>query len=523
MSIGQRTTGGGRRAHPPTGAASALPAGSGGLGLRRHLAGAAVLLTGLPLLVAVLLPARSRLSVAVPALLVLLLVTAAAVVGGRGVAVPGAVGGALLLNWFFTPPYGTWQVDSPVHLVVLVVYLAVAVAVSWTVDLAARRTAEAGRARAEADAFSGLAEAAPSEDQSLADVLTRVRAVFGMREAQLLERGGEGWTSVESSGSGAAAPPGEVERRIPAGPDLVLVVRGPELFAADLRVLQSFADAAAHALQGRRLARRAAEAARLEATDRARSTLLAGVGHDLRTPLAAVKAAVSSLRQTDVAWTAEERQELLATIEDGADRLQRLVTDLLDASRLQAGVVPTLPERVGLEELLARALLSLPVTDRIDSRLPPDLPDVFVDVALAERILANLLENALRYSPAPGAVTVRATLCPPTDQGAVEGNAPVLCEVVDSGPGLPAAQWSAAFEPFQRLGSGGPGELGDRGSAGLGLGLAVARGFAEAIGGSLVPDRTPGGGLTMRLTLPAASRCSAPSGAERRRGHPAPP
>jgi two-component system, OmpR family, sensor histidine kinase KdpD len=222
-----------------------------------------------------------------------------------------------------------------------------------------------------------------------------------------------------------------------------------------------------------------------------------------------------------VAWTAEERQELLATIEDGADRLQRLVTDLLDASRLQAGVVPTLPERVGLEELLARALLSLAVTDRIDSRLPPDLPDVFVDVALAERILANLLENALRYSPAPGTVTVRATPLTPTDQGAEEGNASVQCEVVDFGPGLPAEQWSAAFEPFHRLGSGGPGDLGDRGSAGLGLGLAVARGFAEAIGGSLVPDRTPGGGLTMRLTLPVARRCSVPSDAGRQRARPA--
>jgi two-component system sensor histidine kinase KdpD len=474
------------------------------LGLRRRLTGAAVLLTGLPLLVAALLPARDRLSVAVPVLLVLLLVTTAAVIGGRGVAVPGAVGGALLLNWFFLPPYGTWRIDSSAHLVVLVAYLAVAVAVSWTVDLAARRAAEAGRARAEADAFSGLAGAAPSEDQSLTDVLTRVRATFGMREATLEERDGVGWQSIETSAAERVPGPGEVERIVTVGPDVRLVVRGAELFAADLRVLQNFADAAASALEGRRLARRAAEAAHLEATDRARSALLAGVGHDLRTPLAAIKAAVSSLRQRDVAWTAEESQELLATIEDGADRLHRLVADLLDASRLQAGVVPTFPEQVGLEELLGRALLSLPATERIDLRLPADLPDVVVDVALSERILANLLENALRYSPPPGVVLVRAVGLPPRDGGADDGGGQVLCEVVDQGPGLPAEQWDAAFQPFQRLGSGGPGDLGDRGSAGLGLGLAVARGFAEAMGGSLFPDRTPGGGLTMRLTLPAA-------------------
>jgi len=216
-----------------------------------------------------------------------------------------------------------------------------------------------------------------------------------------------------------------------------------------------------------------------------RTTLLAGVGHDLRTPLAAVKAAVSSLRQEDVAWTPEESAELLATIEAGADRLQHLVGNLLDASRLQAGVVSTSLQRVRLEELVGRALLDLGSLDRVDLDVPEDLPDVVADVGLAERVLVNLLENAFRHGG--GRVTVRGMLL----------GERVACDVVDTGPGVPPEARDQLFVPFARL-------EGDRGAPGLGLGLAVARGFAEAMGGELGPVGTPGGGLTMRLTLPLA-------------------
>jgi two-component system, OmpR family, sensor histidine kinase KdpD len=219
----------------------------------------------------------------------------------------------------------------------------------------------------------------------------------------------------------------------------------------------------------------------------------AGVGHDLRTPLSAIKAAVSSLRQDDVAWTPEETAELLATIEAGADRLQHLVGNLLDASRLQAGVVSTSLERVRLEELVGRALLDLGSLDAVDLDVPEDLPDVLADVGLAERVLANLVENAFTHGRGAG-VTVRGRAGPGT----------VACDVVDAGPGIPAASQDDLFAPFTRLDGHGPGTLGDRAGVGLGLGLSVARGFAEAMGGSLVPLETPGGGLTMRLTLPAA-------------------
>ena len=473
--------------------AGALPGGFTGLGTARRWAGAVLLLVGLAALVLARAPVR-QLAYAVPVLLVLVLVVGSALIGGVVVALPGAVAGTLLLNWFFTPPFGTLWIDSSEQVVVLVVFLVVAAAVSWVVDLAARRTAEAARARAEAEALSSLAGATLAEHRTLTDVLERVREVFGMREAALLERTGGGWGVVEASRADDVPGEDEAEIRVLSGPDLELRVRGPELFAADQRVLTSFASAAAGALHGRRVAQRAAEAAQFEAVDRMRATLLAGVGHDLRTPLASVKAAVTSLRQDDVAWTAEETEELLATIETGADRLQSLVGNLLDASRLQAGALTTSLERVRLEEIAGRALLSLGRMEQVRLDIPEDLPDVVADPGLAERVLANLVENAFGHGGGAG-VTVRGS--------AEDGT--VACDVVDAGPGVPAGSLDALFAPFTRLDGHGPGALGDRGVVGLGLGLSVARGFAEAMGGSLVPLETPGGGLTMRLRLPAAT------------------
>jgi two-component system sensor histidine kinase KdpD len=476
--------------HRPVGA---LPGGFSGLSRRRHGLAAALLVVGLLMLALAHEEARTW-DYAVPVLLVLALVVATALVGGLRIALPGAVVGALLLNWLLTPPYGTLRIESAEQVLVLAVYLGVAFAVSWVVDLAARRTADADRARAEAEALSGLAGASLAEHRTLSDLLAEARRVFGMREAALLERNEGTWGVVEVSRGGA---PESDEREIcvPAGDGVMLRVRGPQLFAADRRVLTSFAEATAGALVARRLAERVAEAAQLEAADRMRTTLLAGVGHDLRTPLASIKAAVSSLRQGDIAWTEAETGDLLGTIEAGADRLQRLVGNLLDASRLQAGVVSSAPERVRLEELVGQALLDLGSLDAVELDIPEDLPDVLADVGLAERVLANVLENALRHGGGSG-VAVR---------GAVGADqATVVCEVIDHGPGVPPDSETALFAPFTRL-HGASGELGDRGAGGLGLGLAVARGFAESMEGSVTAHRTPGGGMTLRVTLPVAT------------------
>lgn len=469
------------------GRAPGLPVVTAGLSGRRQLLSAGLLVVGLPLLTSVLVADRVRLSYATPVLLVLVLVVAVALVGGLRVALPGSVLGGLALNWYFTPPYGTLVVDRPDQLLVLGVYLAVAVAVSVVVDLAARRTAEAARARAEAQALSSLAGATLAESQTLPDLLERVRTTFHMREVSLLETTEDG-AVVAACAAGGQPRPGEVELRVPAGAGVVLAAWGPELFAEDQRVLASFAEAAGTVLEGRRLAEQAQAAAELEAADRMRSALLAAVGHDLRTPLAGIKAAASSLRQRDVKFTETERDELLETVEASTDRLQALVANLLDASRLQAGAVSVRAEPTGLDEVAGRVLLALPEHDRarVVLDVPDDLPDALADPGLLERVAANLVDNALRHAPPGSQVHVRASA----------QASDVVCEVIDHGPGVPGSQREALFAPFQRLG--------DRTGGGVGLGLAVARGFTEAMNGTLTPRETDGGGLTMRVTLPCA-------------------
>lgn len=438
-----------------------------GLPLRRQRLGAALAVVGLPAVVAVLVAERDRLSYATPVLLVLLVVVGVALVGGLRPAVPAALAGGLALNYFFTPPVHQLSVAHPQDLLVLGVYLAVAVAVSGVVDLAARRTAEAARAATEAEALSSVAGATLAEQETLPALLERVRTVFGAHEVVLRDELGVPLATV------GAAEEGDVEQALPAG-RAELVVRGPVLFAEDRRVLAAFAEAAATAMEGRRLAEQAQAA---EAVDRLRTALLAAVGHDLRTPLAGVKAAVTSLRAEDVTWTREESDELLATIEESADRLESLVSNLLDASRLQAGALSVSIADVGLDEVVARAVVTLPGRERVVLEVPESLPPVRADAGLLERVVANLVDNALRHDP--GDIVVR---------GGVG-----LVEVVDHGPGL--ADVTSAFAPFQRLG--------DRSSGGVGLGLAVARGFVEAMGGTITATTTEGGGLTMRVELPS--------------------
>ena len=209
------------------------------------------------------------------------------------------------------------------------------------------------------------------------------------------------------------------------------------------------------------------------------------MGHDLRTPLAGIKAAVSSLRQPDIDWAPADRAELLATVEDSTDRLVALVENLLSLSRLQAGVLSAAPRPIALDAVVAQALLHTAGGAAVDVDVPDDLPLALADPGLVERVLANLLANAVTAS-APDKVRM---------EGRAAGGR--LClRVIDHGPGLPAADRDRLFAPFQRLD--------DRGGAGLGLGLAIARGFTEAMSGTLTPSDTPGGGLTMTVELPAA-------------------
>lgn len=466
-----------------------------GFSRRRQLTALAVAIGGLPLLTLLLVGTQQTLSLEGQVLLYLLAVVIVALVGGIAVALPSAVVAALLINYYFVAPRHTLSVAHADQLVALVVFVAVAAVVSGAVELAARRARAAEQAREQTDTLSGLTGADHDDQQSLHEVLRKARESFDMETVTLKAREGGEWIDVDTSGW---APPGkEAPMRfdVPVGRRLRLVGRGPALFAEDQRVLLAFAGAAEAAYENRQLTEKVEQARSLATVDRQRTALLGAVGHDLRTPLSSIKASVSTLRQTDVAWSDEERNELLATIEGSADRLEAIVRNLLDASRLQAGELSVQPQAVALDELISAAILAVPeapVRVRVD--VPEDLPLLQADPGLLERVLVNLLDNAMRYGGSDNPVEITA----------FAGGENAKIEISDHGAGVSREQEERLFEPFQRLD--------DKRTDGVGLGLSVARGFMEAMGGAMVADRTPGGGLTMRLRLPLAQQ--APAGTE---------
>ncbi|MEU9558406.1 sensor histidine kinase [Streptomyces fumanus] len=429
-------------------------------------------------------------------LLYLALTVAAALLGGLYPALASAAVGSLLLNWFFTPPVSRITISDPKNILALAIFVGVAVSVASVVDLAARRTHQAARLRAESEILSFLAGSVLRGDTSLEALLERVRETFGMESAALLERENDvaPWTCAGRAGSGPPVErPEDADVDMPVGDHMALALTGRVLPAEDRRVLAAFAAQAAVVLDRRRLREEAERARALAEGNRIRTALLAAVSHDLRTPLAGIKAAVSSLRSDDVAWSEEDQAELLEGIEEGADRLDHLVGNLLDMSRLQTGTVTPLIREIDVDEVVPMALGGVPEA-AVDLDIPESLPMVAVDPGLLERSVANLVENAVKYSPPGARVLVAASAL---------GDR-VEIRVVDRGPGVPDEGKERIFEPFQRYGDAPRG-------AGVGLGLAVARGFAEAMGGTLAAEDTPGGGLTMVLTVRAAGRPSRPA------------
>ncbi|MEU2879219.1 ATP-binding protein [Streptomyces sp. NPDC007070] len=422
-------------------------------------------------------------------LLFLALTVAAALLGGLLPALASAAVGSFLLNYFYTPPLHRLTIADPKNIVAIAIFVGVAVSVASVVDLAARRTHQAARLRAEAEILSFLAGSVLRGETSLEALLERVRETFGMDSVALLERQSDvnPWTCAGRAGADRPLQrPEDADVDMPVGDHMALALTGRVLPASDRRVLAAFAAQAAVVLDRRRLQEEADRARALAEGNRIRTALLAAVSHDLRTPLAGIKAAVTSLRSEDVEWSEEDRAELLGGIEEGADRLDHLVGNLLDMSRLQTGTVTPLVREIDLDEVVPMALGGVP-EDSVELDVPETLPMVAVDAGLLERAMANIVENAVKYSPARAPVLVSASAI--ADR--------VEVRVVDRGPGVPDDAKDRIFEPFQRYGDAPRG-------AGVGLGLAVARGFAEAMGGTLGAEDTPGGGLTMVLTLRAA-------------------
>ncbi len=464
---------------------------------RRRAAGWMLSVVGTLALTLVLTRFRGEVDQAGRLLLFQLVVLAAAAVGGTGPAVTASLLASALLNWFFIPPIHTWTIHNPTDLVGLVLFLSLGLAVGMLVNALASRSSEAIRGRAEAEALGRVAADIATLDEPLPVILGRLVSWLGLDGAAVTG----GSTVIASAGkvpdaggigpagNGAAAwGSGSLALPLPEGELVVWGAAGGGPLPADRRrQLEVFATQISSALEQRRLRERAARVEVDSRADALRLALLRAVSHDLRTPLASMKAAATSLLDIDVAFTPDDRADLLETIDAEVDRLDAVVANLLDASRLEAGAVAVHCVPAALDDLVPALLRANGwASAGFVLDLPATLPAVMADTGLLERVLVNLVSNALRVCR-PEQIRLAASAL--GDE--------VELRVADHGPGVDPAQFDLLFEPFQRLG--------DRpGSDGVGLGLSVARGLTEAMGGRLTADATPGGGLTMVVALPVA-------------------
>jgi two-component system sensor histidine kinase KdpD len=395
--------------------------------------------------------------------------------------VASAVAAGILLDFFFVAPLYTITITEPLHLSALIIFVVVAVLVSIVVDQSTRRSRAASRSAAESETLASIAGSVLSGADALEALVSRLRESFGMTSVILSSHGSPLYTATD----GASAEDGDAEVTFPIGQHASLYLRGPELPASDRRILGAFLSQIEAALRQRELATEADTMRPAAEADRLRTALLAAVGHDLRRPLAAATAAVTSLRSPEIRLAEPDRAELLEAAEESLDALAGLVTKLLDASRLQAGVLAVSMTAVQLDDVVGGALdeLGLAPGD-VQLELGSATPPVSADGVLLQRAVVNLLANALRYSPA-GVPPVIATS---------QFGQRVHLRVIDAGPGIPDDRKHDAMLPFRRLGD-------TDSSTGVGLGLALSRGFVEAMGGTLEAEDTPGGGLTMVIDL----------------------
>ena len=470
--------------HAEAGARS-LPAFGGALSRRRRFIGFALTVAGLPLLTVLLSRFRSTESITSDVLVFQLFVVIVALVGGIWPALLAAVTSGFLLDYFFVNPLYTITIAEPLHLLALIIFVLVAVLVSIVVDQAARRSRTASRAAAESETLASIASSVLGGQDALGALVTRLRESFAMTSVGLLSHGATITSSVDPKVADAA----DIESIFAIGEHAELHLVGHDLAASDRRILGAFLSQIESALRQRELTSEAETMRPAAEADRLRTALLAAVGHDLRRPLAAATAAVTSLRSAQVTLSEADKQELLEAAEESLDALADLVTKLLDASRLQAGVLGVSLEAAALDEVIGGALDELKLAPgEVQLELGTNIRPVLADPVLLQRALVNLLANALRFSPPD---------TPPVISTSEFGDRAQL-RVIDAGPGIPVERREDVFVAFQRLGD-------TDNTTGVGLGLALSKGFVEAMGGSLEAEDTPGGGLTMVIELATAA------------------
>ncbi len=471
--------------HSAAGGNFALPKLSRSLTLKRLVFGFVLALVAGPLLTLLLVAIRSADSIPIDVLLFQLLVVLVAVVGGVWPALFAALMSGITLDVFFVEPLYSVAIYNPIHVLALVLYVVNAMLVSYVVDQAAIRSGAARRAAAEAELLATISGSVLRGQNALQALLSRTREAFGLVGVRLtandktLIADGESFTGAHLT-------------HVPVGSRARLELFGPDLAASQRRLLSVIVAQVDAALEHRELVEAAREVGPLAETDRVRSALLSAVSHDLRRPLAAATAAVSGLRSPDVEWSHHDRDELLATAHESLETLASLVTNLLDVSRLQAGVLAVSLTQIDVDEVILPSLdeLHLGPAD-VELDLASNLPHVVADAGLLQRVVVNILVNAIRFSR-PGTLVHLSTS---TFADSVE------IRIADHGPGIAPERRSDIFVPFQRLGDT------DNGT-GLGLGLALSQGFAEGMGARLEAEDTPGGGLTMVVSLPVSRESS---------------
>lgn len=471
--------------HSAAGGRFALPRVTGGaLSRQRVVLGFVVALVGGPLLTWLLYVSRTPESITSDVLAFQLLVVIVALTGGIWPALFAAVLSGLTLDYLFVAPQFTVEISDPLHLWALFLYVIIAALVSYIVDQAARRARVAHRATAEAELLASVAGSILRGESAVPALIARTREAFGMSGVRLTAADG---TVLATDGEPVrdnrftSIPIGEPSRA-------TLELHGGPLDASERRLLDVIVAQLGAALERTDLTATAREAGALAETDQVRSALLSAVSHDLRRPLAAAVAAVGGLRNLDENLSPEDRRELLETADESLTTLSTLVTDLLDVSRVQAGVLAVSLRPVDAADVVLAAVEELGLgPSSVDLALDRDLPPVHADPVLLQRVVVNVLANAHRHSPTGIPVRVSTSR--------LGGSAQL--RIIDHGPGIPIDRRDDVFAPFQRLGD-------TDNATGLGLGLALSKGFSEGMGGALTPEDTPGGGLTMVIELPLA-------------------
>ncbi|MGV8846305.1 DUF4118 domain-containing protein [Tessaracoccus sp.] len=459
-----------------------LPRLGGALSVQRRVIGFLLALFGGPLVTWFLVSFRSPDSITSDVLVFQLLVVIVALVGGIWPALFAALMSGLTLDFFFVEPIYTITVDKGLHLFALVLYVLIAVLVSYVVDQAARRTRAANRAVAESELLATVSGSVIRGEGAIEALVGRTREAFGLTATRLVADG----QVIQQDGT---PDPAEEHINIPVGDRGVLELHGAVLASSEQRLLAVIASQIDAALEYSDLTATARELAPLAETDRVRSALLSAVSHDLRRPLAAATASVTGLRATDVHLSDEDRRDLLATADESLTTLSTLVTSLLDVSRLQAGALAVSLAPVDAEDVILPAIDELKLgPSALELELDPELPSMQADAGLLQRVVVNLLDNARRFSPPDKRVRIATSSFADTIQ----------IRIVDHGPGIAHDRRDEVFVPFQRLGD-------TDNLTGLGLGLALSKGFTEGMGGTLEAEDTPGGGLTMVVELPAAT------------------